>query len=159
MSYGIELTCEVSGKSVANSRKNESPNLSIFTKKCTPEGKRLPPSIQFFVINIGKFRLPYFREFATDFPETSQINSTRYDKSIHGDDFLFYWKAQEIAILRDIVEKVHYDSYCQHPSVLSIFRWVLFRTIPLLCASFASIWTPPGTGQRQSTLKHTSHLV
>ena len=30
-----------------------------------------------------------------------------YDKSIHGDEFLFKVKAQEITILRDIVEKVH----------------------------------------------------
>ena len=31
------------------------------------------PGIHFFV-NISKFGLSYFREFATDFPETSQVN-------------------------------------------------------------------------------------
>ena len=36
-------------------------------------GKRLPHGIHFFV-NIGKFRLKYFLEFATDFPETKQVN-------------------------------------------------------------------------------------
>ena len=35
--------------------------------------KHLPPGIHFFV-NIGKFGLSYFQEFATDFPETSQVN-------------------------------------------------------------------------------------
>ena len=49
----------------------------------------LPPSIHFFV-NIGKFGLSYFREFATDFPETSQVDTSyQYDKSIHGDGCLF----------------------------------------------------------------------
>ena len=27
-----------------------------------------------FVVNIGKLGLSYFQEFATDFPETSQVN-------------------------------------------------------------------------------------
>ena len=57
-------------KSVANSWKYESPKLPIFTKKCMPRGKRL---LHFFV-NIGNFTLSYFREFAMDFPETSQVN-------------------------------------------------------------------------------------
>ena len=33
------VTCDVSGKAVANSRKYESPNLPIFTKKCMPGGQ------------------------------------------------------------------------------------------------------------------------
>ena len=36
-------------------------------------GKRLSTGIHFFV-NIGKFKLSYLREFATDFPGTSQVN-------------------------------------------------------------------------------------
>ena len=35
--------------------------------------ERLPPGTHFFA-NFGLFRLSYFREFATDFPETSQVN-------------------------------------------------------------------------------------
>ena len=64
---------------------------------------QLPPGIHFlgiermmmmmmmihFFVNIGKFRLSYLREFATDFPEASQVNEIRYEKSIHGDEFLF----------------------------------------------------------------------
>ena len=34
--------------------------------------KRFPPGIHFSV-NIGKFWLSYFRELATDFPESSQV--------------------------------------------------------------------------------------
>ena len=50
----------------------------------------LPPGIHFSVNN-GKFRLSYFCEFAMDFPETSQVKFGLiwYDKSIHGDEFLF----------------------------------------------------------------------
>ena len=55
-------------------RKYENPNL---------------PNIYKADVNIGKFGLSYFREFATDFPETSQLKEIRYDKSIHGDEFVF----------------------------------------------------------------------
>ena len=54
-------TCVVSGKSVANSRKYESPNFPILTKKCVPGGKRLPLAVHFFVI-IGKFGLSCVRD-------------------------------------------------------------------------------------------------
>ena len=36
--------------------------------------RKIAISCTFSFVNIGKFRLPYFREFATDFPETSQDN-------------------------------------------------------------------------------------
>ena len=42
-------------------------------RACMPGGKRLPPGIYFFV-NIANFDLAYFREFATDFAETPQVN-------------------------------------------------------------------------------------
>ena len=37
-----------------------------------PTNNRL--SMDLFFVNIGKFGLSYFEEFATDFPETSQVN-------------------------------------------------------------------------------------
>ena len=37
------------------------------------QGQPLAPGIHFFA-NIGKYALSYFREFATDFPETLQVN-------------------------------------------------------------------------------------
>ena len=69
----------------------------------------LPPGIHFFV-NIGKFGLSYFRELATDFPETELHRLTKFGaiNRFMEMNFCFNEKHKKSQFFRDIVEKVHF---------------------------------------------------